>query len=113
VTNSRNYQIARRPSVSSNVESCYYVYLLSSPSRTLYIGVTSDLRSRLAQHRSGLGSKFVQKYGIRDLVYVEQCPHVRDALLREKQIKTWRRSKKLALIESTNPEWRDLSENLW
>ena len=87
----------------------YYVYIMTNRSRTLYTGVTNDLIRRVWQHKQGLGSKFTSKYRIRYLVYYETYPDVRHAIAREKQIKGWLRAKKMALIEGTNPEWRDLS----
>ncbi len=91
----------------------YHVYILASPTRTLYIGVTNNLRLRLDEHRSGIGSEFTRKYRVFSLVYAEQCERILEALEREKQIKRWRRAKKVALIEEVNPEWRDLAETLW
>ncbi len=91
----------------------YHVYILASPTRTLYVGVTNSLHLRLEQHRAGIGSEFTRKYRVFDLVYTEECERILDALAREKQIKRWRRSKKVALIESVNPEWRDLGQTVW
>jgi putative endonuclease len=87
------------------------VYVLASRSQTLYIGVTSDLNRRLAEHRRGEGSAFARKYRVTRLVYVETYGFVGDALRREKQLKGWTRAKKLALIEGTNPDWRDLAQD--
>ena len=88
----------------------YYVYILASRRYdTLYIGVTNDLRCRLEQHRNGLGSKFVRKYGVHRLVYVESYERVQDAIRREKQLKKWNRDWKIQLIEKENLEWSDLS----
>ncbi len=89
----------------------YFVYILASPSRTLYVGVTNDLRRRLEQHRSGKGSKFTAKYKVTKLVYVEQIHVVREAITREKQIKSWSSAKKTGLIESVNPAWKDLLDD--
>ena len=88
----------------------YYVYLLTNRSRTLYIGVTSDLTRRVYEHRQKKILGFTQKYNIDRLVYFEESADVRDAIAREKQIKGWTRAKKIALIESMNPEWQDLGE---
>jgi putative endonuclease len=88
----------------------YYVYILASVSRALYNGVTNDLLRRIAQHRAGEGSKHTAKYNIHRLVHVETTNDIRDAIAREKQLKSWSRRKKVELIESTNPEWRDLSQ---
>lgn len=88
----------------------YYVYILASVSKTLYTGVTRDLERRLVEHRTGLGSRFVSRYGVTRLVYVEVSESVVSAIAREKEIKGWVRRKKVALIERSNPKWRDLSE---
>lgn len=88
----------------------YYVYIISSVSRTLYVGVTSNLERRIVEHREGLVPGFSSRYRVSQLVYFEQFQDVREAIAREKQIKSWRREKKLALIESQNPGWKDLSE---
>ena len=87
----------------------YYVYMMSNASKTLYVGVTNDLPRRVMEHRNKTGSAFVRKYNVTSLVYIEQTGEVGVAIAREKQIKGWLRSKKVALIESANPEWRDLS----
>jgi putative endonuclease len=88
----------------------YYVYILASKSGVLYIGVTNDLGRRIFEHRQKLIPGFTGKYNVARLVYFESFGDVRDAIAREKQLKGWRRSKKVALIESSNPTWRDLSE---
>jgi putative endonuclease len=90
----------------------YCVYILSSKRRTLYTGVTNDLLRRMGEHKESRGSKFATKYNINMLVYYECTGDVIAAIEREKQIKGWRRSKKVALIESMNPEWRDLYEDI-
>ncbi|WLA64990.1 GIY-YIG nuclease family protein [Bradyrhizobium diazoefficiens] len=88
----------------------YYVYILASLHHgTIYIGVTSDIRTRLEQHRSGRGSKFVQKYNIFRLVHVEAFATPQKAIAREKQLKFWKRDWKIKLIEQENPDWNDLS----
>ena len=87
----------------------YWVYLLSSRTRVLYVGVTNDLARRLAEHRAGEGGGFTKRYNVRQLVYCEEHDDIRDAIHREKQIKGWRRARKVALIERDNPEWRDLA----
>ena len=87
----------------------YYVYILTNHMGTLYIGVTNDLTRRLYEHREGLGGGFTKKYNLTSLVHFETTTDVTGAITREKQIKGWRRSRKVALIESTNPSWRDLS----
>lgn len=91
------------------VERLYYVYILSSPSRTLYTGVTNHLPRRLATHREGTGSAFTSRYKLTELVHYETFTDVREAIAREKQIKGWSRAKKIALVEAANPDWGDLS----
>ena len=88
----------------------YWVYIAGSSSGTLYVGVTNDLVLRIAQHREGLIPGFTATYGVHRLLYFEQTTDVWGAIAREKQIKGWRRSKKVELIESMNPSWRDLSK---
>ncbi|MFN7161468.1 MAG: GIY-YIG nuclease family protein [Fimbriimonadales bacterium] len=88
----------------------YYVYIMASRSRVLYTGVTSNLFLRVYQHKQKALPGFTARYNLTRLVYYEAHIRVVDAIQREKQIKGWRRSKKVALIESLNPEWRDLSE---
>ena len=87
----------------------YYVYILASKSRVLYIGVTNDLERRLFEHRQKLIPGFTSKYNVTHLVYFESSGNIRDAIAREKQLKGWRREKKIALIESLNPTWQELS----
>ena len=87
----------------------YYVYIMTNRSRTLYTGVTNNLERRVYEHKHKLVPGFTQKYNITMLVYYEETPDVHVAIAREKQIKGWLRSKKIALIESLNPNWEDLS----
>ncbi|MBN1545094.1 MAG: GIY-YIG nuclease family protein [Syntrophaceae bacterium] len=91
----------------------YYVYIMTNKSRTLYIGVTSNLENRVYQHKNKLVPGFTAKYNIKNLVYYEQTEDVLSAIAREKQIKGWLRSRKIALIESQNPDWVDLADNLF
>ena len=89
------------------------VYILASGRNgTLYIGVTSDLARRVSEHRANVVEGFTQKYGVHRLVYIEFHDEMTDAILREKQLKKWRRAWKLELIEKANPTWRDLYEDL-
>ncbi len=89
------------------------VYLMASDRNgTLYAGVTSDLIQRAFQHREGLVPGFTTKYGCKRLVWFEQHADMQAAILREKQIKAGSRARKLALIEATNPTWRDLFDEL-
>ena len=88
-----------------------WVYILTNDRRTvLYTGVTNDLERRLTEHRDGPGAPFARRYNAHRLVWTEQFVRADDAIAMEKRIKGWRRAKKIALIESANPEWRDLSE---
>ena len=88
----------------------YFVYILTDKShKTLYIGVTNDLQTRLWQHRNPETASFSQQYHCILLMYYEHFRDVRDAIAREKQLKGWRRSKKIELIEKENPRWEDLS----
>jgi putative endonuclease len=93
-------------------EKQYYVYILTNRSRTLYIGVTSNLRKRIWEHKNKIVEGFTKKYHIDQLVYYEQTEDVMSALEREKQLKKWRREKKIWLIEQKNPSWRDLADDL-
>jgi len=91
--------------------SDYFVYILASKSGTLYTGVTNDLARRVYQHRHQLLPGFTSRYNITRVVYFEATPDVRAAIAREKQIKRWRREKKVALIESANRDWKDLARD--
>jgi putative endonuclease len=94
------------------VDRTSHVYLLASKSGVLYIGVTANLAKRIAQHKSQQTPSFTQKYNVTKLVWFEPHPEIRSAIHREKEIKSWRRSRKVALIESLNPQWSDLSMQL-
>jgi putative endonuclease len=87
------------------------VYIMASRSRTLYIGVTSDLHHRVWQHRNGTYGGFTSKYQITRLIYYEQFSLIVEAIPREKQLKRWSRPKKLWLINRQNPTWIDLAED--
>lgn len=90
----------------------YCVYIMTNHSKTLYIGVTSKLRDRVWQHKNKVVDGFTKKYNIDKLIYFEQTENIYSALAREKQLKKWNRSKKVALIEKENPNWDDLSDSL-
>ena len=91
----------------------YYVYILASKKNgTLYIGITSDLPGRVYEHKNDMGEGFTKKYKVHRLVYYEGYKDVKQAILREKQLKKWKRQWKIRLIEKENPEWRDLYEDL-
>ncbi len=87
----------------------YYVYIMTNRSRTLYVGMTNDLMRRISEHKQKLIPGFTSKYNITQLVYYEATNDVLEAIAREKQIKGWLRAKKIALIETINPDWKDLS----
>jgi putative endonuclease len=87
----------------------YYVYIMTNHSGTLYTDVTDNLQQRIEEHKHDLVPGFSSKYNITKLVYYEEGNDVDAALAREKQIKGWLRAKKIELIESKNPEWKDLS----
>jgi putative endonuclease len=87
----------------------YYVYIMSNPSGTLYVGITNNLQRRVYQHKERLASGFTKRYNLTMLVYFEATPDLLAAIAREKQMKGWLRAKKVALNRSVNPDWRDLS----
>jgi putative endonuclease len=89
----------------------YYVYILASASRVLYTGVTNDLKRRVYQHKQKLIAGFTRRYNVTQLMHYEVFGDVRLAIAREKQVKAWRREKRVALISAHNPHWRDLSED--
>jgi putative endonuclease len=87
----------------------YFVYMLASGHHgTLYIGVTNDLLRRVSEHREGLVPGFTRRYGVKWLVWYEQHVDIRDAIVREKKLKRWRRDWKIALLEADNRHWSDL-----
>ncbi|MDE7337475.1 MAG: GIY-YIG nuclease family protein [Clostridia bacterium] len=86
-----------------------YVYILANQNNTtLYIGVTSDIYRRMNEHNDKVVDGFTKKYKVNKLVYIEEYGSIKEAIAREKQLKGWRREKKEALINSMNPEWKDL-----
>ena len=91
---------------------CWYVYILSSLSGTLYVGMTDDLRHRMSQHKLELIDGFTKKYKINRLMYFEIFQNRRKAAVREQQIKKYRREKKIGLFMPTNPHWKDLTEEI-
>jgi len=89
----------------------YFVYILASQRNgTLYIGVTSNIAKRIYEHKNDIAEGFTKKYKVHRLVYIEETTDVNAAILREKQLKQWKRNWKLRLIEENNPEWKDLYE---
>jgi putative endonuclease len=90
-------------------EQRYFVYIMANASKGLYTGVTNSIRRRVREHELKLAPGFAAQYNMTRLVYFESFEDVRNAIEREKQIKAWTRAKRLALVESTNPKWDDLS----
>jgi putative endonuclease len=88
----------------------YYVYIMANQSRTLYVGVTGNIKKRVHQHKQKIVDGFASKYNIDRLVYYEAFGDVNSAIAAEKTIKGRRREKKIALIQTDNPNWRDLSD---
>jgi putative endonuclease len=89
----------------------YYVYIMTNRSGTLYTGVTNNIKQRVHQHKNKLVEGFTKKYNITRLVYFETFSDVYSAIACEKTIKGWLRKKKIELINESNPDWRDLSED--
>ena len=87
----------------------FHVYIMCNVSEMLYTGVTGDVETRVFQHKAKLTDGFTKRYNIHRLVYFEVFTDIRDAIAREQQIKGWLRAKKVALIETVNPEWKDLA----
>jgi putative endonuclease len=93
------------------LDRTYHVYILACNSRRLYIGVTNSLVRRVYEHKLKLVRGFTERYNLDQLVYFESTSDIHAAIQREKQMKNWPRKKKIALIESVNPTWRDLSDD--
>ncbi len=89
----------------------YFVYIMTNQSGTLHVGITNNLERRVYEHKNSLLDGFTKKYQINKLIYYEETNDVIAAITREKQIKGWIRKKKIDLIESINPSWKDLSED--
>lgn len=88
----------------------YYIYLLTNDfGNVMYVGMTNDLERRVQEHKQGLVPGFSKKYNLKKLVYYEHTGDVNAAIAREKEIKKWRREKKNQLVDSLNPEWKDIS----
>jgi putative endonuclease len=88
----------------------YFVYMMASRTRVLYCGMTNSLDRRVEEHKTGATPGFTSDYRCERLVWFERYQYVRNAIAREKEIKSWTRAKKLALINEQNPSWADLSE---
>jgi putative endonuclease len=91
----------------------YHAYILASASGLLYTGVTRHLERRVGEHQRDIVDGFTKRYGVHRLVYFEAFADIRNAIAREKQLKGWRREKKIALIRKENPGFGDLSGKLW
>jgi putative endonuclease len=91
----------------------YHVYILASKRNgTLYIGMTGDIKRRMAEHGTGSTGGFAEKYNVERLVHLEVYSSVKDAIVREKRLKEWKRAWKIRLIEEHNPDWEDLTKKL-
>ena len=93
------------------MKKAYHVYILSNTAKMLYVGVTADLHRRMFEHKKKLVPGYSNQYNLHRLVYWEEFGNICDAIAREKEIKGWVRSKKVALIRSVNPNWKDLAED--
>ncbi|MCH8988431.1 MAG: GIY-YIG nuclease family protein [Chloroflexi bacterium] len=89
----------------------YYVYVMTNRSRTLYVWITNDLERRVHKHKSESIEGSTKRYKLNRLVYLDATSSIEGAVNREKELKKWRRSKKIDLIEAANPRWKDLSED--
>ena len=94
------------------MDETFHVYMLAGKSGVLYTGMTNNLMRRVCEHKEKRIPGFTQKYNVTNLVWFEAHGRAASAIAREKQIKGWRRDKKVALIEAMNPHWKDLSEEL-
>lgn len=102
----------RASKASREIAYAVYIYILSSESGTLYVGMTNNLHRRMFEHQEGLVDGFTKKYNCKRLVYFETTTDVTAAIEREKQIKRWNRAKKEWLIGTINPTWKDLSSEI-
>ena len=89
----------------------FHVYIISSNTGTLYVGMTNNIKRRIYEHKNGLVPGFSKKYSIRNLLHYETFSDKDSAIARERQLKHWRREKKVSLIDSTNKSWQDLSQD--
>ena len=90
----------------------YFTYILSSKNKVLYVGMTDNLSRRIFEHKQSLIDGFTKKYDIHQLVWYEYHAAISEAILRERQIKKWKRAWKIELIEKNNPLWRDLYDDI-
>jgi putative endonuclease len=111
--NDKFFQGSSQRRLGSRVMKQYCVYILASRRNgTLYIGVTNDLKRRVSEHKGKLVDGFTKQYDIGRLVHFEPYDDIRDAILREKRLKAWKRAWKVRLIEESNPDWDDLTGTL-
>jgi putative endonuclease len=89
----------------------YYVYIMANHTRMMYVGVTNSLERRVLEHKAKVADAHTKRYDMTRLVYFEDYADVRDAIAREKQLKGWRRARKIELIRAMNPRWRDLADD--
>jgi putative endonuclease len=109
--NKYRFQSIHQTSPNKATMKKYYIYIISSTSGTLYTGATSDIEHRVYQHKHKLMDGFAKKYNVDRLAYYEETTDINIAIAQEKEIKGWRRSKKISLIKSINPKWKDLAED--
>jgi putative endonuclease len=101
--------VSLRVMMNARRRNTFWVYIMTNRSKTLYTGVTNDILGRVAEHKRGKIAGFTKRYRLVRLAYFESFASIRDAIAREKQIKGWLRRKKVALINSKNPRWKDLA----
>jgi putative endonuclease len=98
---------------AKNMNKQYHVYIMAKArNSTFYVGITSDLRKRVWEHKNEAVEGFTQKYGIKNLVYYETFDNPENAIAREKRLKKWNRTWKMRIIEEMNPDWKDLYEEI-
>jgi len=102
----------RTKNKARSFQRCYFVYILSSLSGTLYVGLTDNLWKRVAEHKTGSFDSFTRKYKVNRVIYFETFSNATIAADREQQIKKWRREKKIALFANSNPQWRNLTPEI-
>ena len=104
---------AKDLTMNKSEKNIYYVYILTNwNNKVMYIGVTNNIVRRLYEHKNKLISGYTSKYNVNKLVYLEETDDINEAIRREKQLKGWKRERKNELVESINPEWKDMSEEM-
>jgi putative endonuclease len=91
------------------MQKTYFVYMMANHTQMLYIGVTNSLERRVLEHKAKAADAYTKRYDMRRLVYFEDFADIRDAIAREKQLKSWRRAREIELVRTMNPRWRDLA----